>query len=164
MACKTIREARKAAGLTQNELARFMDINRATLSKYESGAIVPPIQKLQRMAIELEIDPAAFIKSYFEETFPNTSKNQFEIWQEAKKFGSDELVQQVLAYGYRVSEDEIKLINFYWNLNLEGRKKAIERIEELTEIPKYQKSPSDAQEAAKPSEGETTLKNNKSPK
>lgn len=34
-----IRRARKAANLSQNELADILGINRATVSKYESGQI-----------------------------------------------------------------------------------------------------------------------------
>lgn len=48
-----IRRARKAANLTQNELADILGINRATVSKYESGQIEPTIGQLSRIAIAL---------------------------------------------------------------------------------------------------------------
>ena len=43
--------------------------------------------------------------------------------------------------GYSFSEDELALIRAYAKLNPEGQQKAVERIEELTEIPKYKKEP-----------------------
>lgn len=45
-----IREARKAAKMTQNQLAQAVGINRATLSKYESGIIDPPLSQLLRIS------------------------------------------------------------------------------------------------------------------
>ena len=41
-----IREARKAAKMTQEQLAQAVGINRATLSKYESGTIDLPLSQL----------------------------------------------------------------------------------------------------------------------
>lgn len=50
-----IREARKAAGITQDELAKKLGVNRATISKYETGAIDLPSSQLQRLADALGI-------------------------------------------------------------------------------------------------------------
>lgn len=41
--------------------------------------------------------------------------------------------------GYTYSVTEVKLIKSFSMLSNEGQSKAVERIEELTEIPKYQK-------------------------
>lgn len=43
--------------------------------------------------------------------------------------------------GYSFSEAELALIQAYAKLNPEGQQKAVERVEELTEIPKYKKEP-----------------------
>lgn len=50
-----IREARKAAGITQDELAKKLGVNRATISKYETGAIDLPSSQLQRLADALGV-------------------------------------------------------------------------------------------------------------
>lgn len=42
--------------------------------------------------------------------------------------------------GYSFSEEEEKLIRSFNKLNAEGQQKAVERVEELTEIPKYQRT------------------------
>ena len=46
MAHNKIRELRKAAGRTQEELAKAIGITHATLSRYESGTIDPPASQL----------------------------------------------------------------------------------------------------------------------
>lgn len=46
----SIKNARKAAGLTQEELAKELGINRATISKYEKGMIEPSISQLNKIA------------------------------------------------------------------------------------------------------------------
>lgn len=50
-----IRDARKDAGITQENLAQSLGINRATMSKYETGAIDPPASKLQCIAEALGV-------------------------------------------------------------------------------------------------------------
>ena len=45
-----IRMARRNAGITQEQLSKSLGINRATLSRYESGEINPPASQLQRIA------------------------------------------------------------------------------------------------------------------
>lgn len=123
-----IREARKRANITQEELAALLDINRATLSKYETGVIEPTLSQLVRIAEELNISPTVLLPD-----------SMVESWESGKNYGSDESIQEILEYGYRLSDDEIELVNIYWDLNSIGRKKAIERIRELCEIPRYLK-------------------------
>ena len=50
-----IREARKSLHMTQAELADKLEVNRATLSKYENGEIIPPLKQLEKLADVLEI-------------------------------------------------------------------------------------------------------------
>src|SRR5438105_15585723 len=44
-----LREARRAAGLSQRELARRAGTSSATLSRYESGAVSPTMSTLDRL-------------------------------------------------------------------------------------------------------------------
>lgn len=41
-----IREARKSAGMTQEEVAEKLGISRSVIAKYETGAISPTIDRL----------------------------------------------------------------------------------------------------------------------
>ncbi|MCI9575295.1 MAG: helix-turn-helix transcriptional regulator [Clostridiales bacterium] len=121
-----IKEARKAAHFTQEQLADALGINRATLSKYETGEIEPSISQLQRIAQELHISPILLLPDFL-----------IESWESGKEYGSDEIAQKILEYGYQISDDEQALVNMYWKLNALGRGTALERIKELTEIPRY---------------------------
>lgn len=51
-----IRLARKAAKMTQAELAECVDLNRATISKYETGDIEPSVEMLGYIANALDCD------------------------------------------------------------------------------------------------------------
>lgn len=123
-----IREARKSANFTQEQLADCLGINRATLSKYENGIIEPSIYQLTRIAQELGINPTELLPDSLTES-----------WKVGRDFGSDTAIQEIFEYGYRLNDEERELINLYWELNVDGRQKATERVAELTEIPRYRK-------------------------
>lgn len=55
---KRIREYRKAAGLTQKELAEKSQIAEITLRQYESGKRTPNAEKLKNIANCLQISPS----------------------------------------------------------------------------------------------------------
>ena len=46
---RRIRDARKALKMTQAEVAQRTGINRATLSKYETGEITPSLGQLEKL-------------------------------------------------------------------------------------------------------------------
>ena len=52
---ENIRNARKRAGLNQEELAELARLNRVTVAKYESGKVEPGAQALSRIADVLEV-------------------------------------------------------------------------------------------------------------
>lgn len=45
-----IRELREAKGWTQTELGKQVGVNQSAIDKYESGHIVPPVNRLYRLA------------------------------------------------------------------------------------------------------------------
>ena len=50
-----IRRVRKAAHVTQEELAKRIGVNRALISKYETGIIEPSVSQLQKIASALGV-------------------------------------------------------------------------------------------------------------
>ena len=56
-----IKAARKAAGLSQTELANRLSKTLRTVQKYESGEIEPSIAIINAMAKELKVSPADLI-------------------------------------------------------------------------------------------------------
>lgn len=63
-----IKEARKAKGLTQKDLAKLLECSHTTISKYEQGEIENmPRPRMQKMAEILEVSPVVLF-DFAEET------------------------------------------------------------------------------------------------
>lgn len=116
-----IQKARKKAGITQDTLAAALGISRATVSKYESGLIAPSIGQMGKIARILNT-------SVYE-----MMGNDFCSSVRLDNFCSSD--EQVL-HSFRYDERFYNALN---KLNEDGKQKALERIEELAEIPRYQK-------------------------
>lgn len=50
-----LQKARKAAGFTQEQLAKKLGVNRATISKYETGEISPSVDQLIKISNILDV-------------------------------------------------------------------------------------------------------------
>lgn len=133
-----IRKARKSVGLTQEALAKKLNINRATISKYETGEISPTFEQLQAIAEALNISFIELFDPVIASALGTIVDNNINSADEAirKRFG--------ITGDYVVVEtdnDDIRqLMQAYTKLNSEGQQIAVERIEELTQIPKYQRT------------------------
>lgn len=132
-----IRKARKAAGITQENLAKALGVNRATISKYENGAITPSIGQLCKIAFELQTDVGQIMGNEF--TFQRLME-----------------ISNSQAFKLSTSEqaNRIALLASYDDLNEEGQCVAVERLQELSEIPKYQRATT-SQSTPAPPEGNT---------
>ena len=132
-----IRQARKERNMTQAALGEKCGMADSAIRRYESGRGNPTLATLQRIAEALDI-------SYFELMDSRTRKAfdagidivvEFEDQQQR-------IIKEVLALdGYTYSDQEMGLVKAFSKLNTEGKKAAVERVEELTEIPKYKKNP-----------------------
>lgn len=130
-----IRSARKKANLTQAELAQKLGIPFQSISQWERNIRKPKLVTLRRIAAELNCpitdllttDDKSIVKLGFDTGY---------------KIGGDEWIDYLKKWlGYSFSGTEQEIVFLLAQLNAEGQKKAIERVEELTEIPKYQKAP-----------------------
>lgn len=141
-----IRRARKAAGITQEQLAKSLGINRATLSRYETGEIEPPISQLLNIASILRTSLQELLGlEYGEGTLFSVKLSPEMI--EALNFPSGvdtlttsnpELMLKIVTEFTRQSAEKVRLNIAFDSLNSDGQKKALERVVELTEIPRYQ--------------------------
>lgn len=138
-----IRAARKAEGMTQEELAQELKINRATLSKYESGIISPTLEMLGRIAIALNRPVTDIL-----------GEDRPDEWG----FSTNEK-----AVDIQESIRENQLLLAFYGLNYEGQNKVIEYAEDLSHTDKYKihTDPLEAPEEGK--EGEYTTKEEKPP-
>lgn len=114
---EAIRSARKKIGMTQDELADKLNTTKSAISKYELGKREPNLEILRRIAITLGVTVSDLVDSSYWTTRSDSERKA--------AFSSDPF-------------KEI-MIGLMDKLNDNGQQKAVERVEELTEIPKYQK-------------------------
>ena len=145
--------------MTQEQLADALGVNRATVSKYENGAITPSIGQAQKISAILDIPFLDFV-GIEPENNNNSERKKLEsiILEYANQNENYDLEKLLDIYFYdenglrfRGNSSRVdELIDAFDSLNEEGQQKAVERVEELTEIPKYQRAenqPEPTQEA-----------------
>ncbi len=109
-----IKVARKAAGMTQRQLADKLHKSFSTIQKYENGVVEPPISSIPEIAAAIGITP-------------------LELMETAIAWPGE--LQAVID-----ARDRRMVLNAAFDLlNPDGQQIAIERVEELTEIHKYKK-------------------------
>lgn len=125
---KKIKQLRKEKGMTQKELGDKCGIADSAIRRYELGGANPKFITLIKIAAALEV-------------------NVFDIidpkdYRDLSRLEAEETVKKGIESGkYRIlQDDEIDLANNYLKLNELGKKEALKRVEELTEIPKYVKT------------------------
>lgn len=110
-----IKAARIEVGLTQKELAKKCDISVITIHQYETSKRIPRIDILQKIAFALNVTVSDLVE--------------------------DEYWKTVSPEEYRaLLEDNPKkhmLLTYFGQLNEAGQDKAVERVQELTDVPKY---------------------------
>lgn len=143
-----IRGIRRKRGLSQEELAQAIGSTKSAISRYESGKRQPDYDQLQRIAVTLDVE--------WLELVPTDKQGQIVIdhvigkLREVQGQPVDEAISELAlrageAEGrYRGLMAGLKPEVFDINkslirLNLDGRKEAVKRVEELTEIPRYRR-------------------------
>lgn len=111
-----LRTIRKEHGLTQAELAEKAGIAVNSVRLYESGKVIPKLDTIARIARAMGLTASDFVGG------------QWGKFQGG--FCSEEEVQQ--------DDREARLIYYFQNLNEKGQATALDRLEELTQLPKYQ--------------------------
>ena len=111
-----IKAARRKAGMTQKELGAKLGVAYQTLAQCENDLRNPKLDPLQRIASALGVPVQELISD----------------WEAVDK----EEFKRVFIYGEGIKDRIDAALD---RLNDEGQEKAAERVEELTEIPKYQK-------------------------
>lgn len=120
-----IKAARKAAGMTQEDLGEKLGISGSAIAQYETDNRKPKHDTLQRIAAALGIP-----------IYDLLDDKEREMYFEAEVNAEKASVES----GYKFTTDEKLLVRLFHTLNDDGQGKAIERVGELTEIPRYQRS------------------------
>lgn len=130
---EAIRSARRAAGLTQRAAAAKLQIPVSTYSNYENGHRTPKTDTLERIAAAFGISVDEILRResdlvgwHDDRLFAWFFENRFRKEIEDNEDFKSELVTDLLIA--------------FLSLNDAGRQKALERVEELTEVPKYHRT------------------------
>lgn len=144
-----IRALRKEKGLTQKALGDKCGMADSAIRRYESGRGNPTEKTLQRIADALGISFAELIDVRI--TYDDDGNIAGAVGYEASmraflqgaydKLNNSKLVDPPsLVTGDKMEDSQVYRLQSSFNkLNAEGQQKAVERVEELTEIPKYQR-------------------------
>ena len=132
-----IRTARKKAGLTQEKLAEKIGVNRATLSKYESGQIEPSFSQVENIAKALGVDlielASPFVATSLKAAVGEKWESENEIIRQRYGIEGNFVVVET------EDEDITKLMQLFSMLNDEGQREALRYIEIIAGNPIYQR-------------------------
>lgn len=142
-----IKEARKKAGMTQAELGALLGVSGSMIGQWENDFRHPKLETRAKIA------DALGIKDFELASIHKPNKNH--RCELEKMMGKEEgyLDKMSLRRDWPINQQ--RLVNAFDLLNDAGQQKAVERVEELTEIPKYQRQPPQEPSAAQ-SEGTDT--------
>lgn len=118
-----MRKIRNDRGLTQKELGQKAGIAEPTIRRYELGKLNPKIGTLRKIADALGVDVADLDDSL------------------SSSISAGDLAEELLEVAKGDEENRKRINNAYSKLNAEGRAKAVERMEELTEIKRFCNDP-----------------------
>ena len=128
-----IKTLRESLNMTQEELGKKIGVTGVTIMRYEKGQRKINVNVLEKIAQVLNVE-ALYLLS---------GKTDAE-WKDKMNVEVATSIQQEKEYWESVllTEPLLKLNALLDLLNPSGQQVAVERVEELTEIPKYQKDPS----------------------
>lgn len=132
-----IRSARKKAKKSQDDLANILGVNRATVSKYETGIIEPSVSQLIQISKYLGVDFREFLDDV-EVQFYDAYRFGFDAGVRAEEIDSLALHSVMYDDGYRFTDAEVRLVNAFSQLNEEGQRLTVKYAAALASDPVYQ--------------------------
>lgn len=138
-----IRKARKIRGLTQIDVAEMAEIAVNSLRLYEAGKRTPNLEQLQHIARAIGVEWPSLVDGDF-------------IWDDGTTVEIPAGMEFTASLGGTVKATvRTKIDAALDKLNPDGQQKAVERVEELTEIPRY-RAETPPESTLAPQEGKDT--------
>lgn len=137
-----LRDLRLKHGLTQQEVADKIGVTKATISKYEKG--LRGIKHIQELSDLFNVDPIYILMGITADEWRQNAKAEVEQAENEER----QYWESIL-----LTDSVLQLMPLLDKLNDDGQQKAVERVEELTEIPKYQRQETPPEAPQDPPEG-----------
>ena len=174
-----IRSARKFANITQQELADRLGIPYQSIGQWERDKRNPKVETILRLAKALNVpkpnwmelpnikddEPELYLKQIIFNVTPDSEWEDLHRKLENGTITPEERQRffQMMDEGLErarkaFSEKKARILAHMDKLNDEGQQKAVERVEELAEIPKYQRQGTDPTPAENGTEAPETGK------
>ena len=159
---KLIRNSRKKKGLSQEQLAKLVNLSTMSIRRYESGERIIPDDKLQAIVAVLGDSFYDSLNQYIDET-PVRIAKKMEAWEQQWRQQKDveetsfrhkviEEIREDIA-AFIDSENGIQIILTYFALNEKGQHEAVKRLYELTRLDEFKRTDEkDTIKQEKPSE------------
>lgn len=116
-----IKVLRKNKDLTQEQLGQKLNppVNRAAINKWETGQ-VENIKRsyIEQMSILFNVRPCDLM-----------------CFDQEQQISED--VKAIEMVQHRFGKDAVRLLDYYTRLNDTGKEKALETLEDMTDLPKY---------------------------
>lgn len=122
-----MRKLRKSAGLTQEDLAKTLGVNRATVSKYENGLITPSIDQLEAIANALSVAPFDIMEPEVRDVFFSGYNFLYQTRRSRAAKTEDEWEE--------AEDDAISLVDYFDELDKFGQKRALACVRAATGRP-----------------------------
>lgn len=119
----TIKKNRQSSGMTQQQLADLLGVQRSAISKYEKGIVSPNVATIKKIASALGVTIADLMGWEEEYEFRDVPPGEPHNLEVTKKWA--------------MNKQKARLDEAFEKLNQTGQEKAVERVEELTMIDKY---------------------------
>lgn len=130
-----IRYFRNKKGLTQKALADLIDKTESSVQKYECGSTEVPFSVLEKIANALDTTILFLLDDEYLESASTYFKEKGDTNLSALFYNIASLNKQLIK---DIDTNYTQALNTLFSmLNDSGKKKALERLEELIEIPRY---------------------------
>lgn len=123
-----LKQLRIANNYTQQDIADILGVTKAAISKYEKGLRRLKPDYVEKLSKLFNVEPLFLL----------IGKTTEQINQETEDAIAENEQQEREYWESVLLTDTIREMVFFMDkLNSDGKQKALERVEELTEIPKY---------------------------
>lgn len=147
-----IKRSRSEKGITQKELAAALGVSYQMVQSWERGARNPKMETIQKIAAALGVSWLDLMpkEALNANTIEDFAKDNGELTQELVQQlpkETERLMQQlrdaaiIPRHGEITDPDIQKVSDIMQTMNDTGRRVAVERVQELAQIPAYQQQP-----------------------